>query len=1030
MSQHKVLPVIQEQQEAALDANYQAFIRALQTLKQAGRFAGDIDTSYAGRLVAATDNSIYQQMPQAVIYPKSQDDVGILLSLAARPEHQSVRFSPRGGGTGTNGQSLTHWVVLDLSRYLTRVLEINPDEGWVRVEAGIVKDALNQALAPYGFFFAPDTSTSNRCTIGGMINTDASGQGSLVYGKTSDHILALGSYVVSGERLDTFPVPLANARQLAELDTFEAPLYRQAIKSCVDLRGAVVDKFPALNRFLTGYDLKHCYDADAQQIDLSRLIAGSEGTLAVVTEAKLNMTRLPKAKVLVNVKYSDFQSALRHAPDLVRAQATSVETIDSKVLNLARQDIIWNGVKDLLHDLPDQPMDGINMVEFTATSKYAVEQKVAALVAMLEDDMQADKGVLGFQVCDDANSIQRIYAMRKKAVGLLGATQGARKPIAFVEDTAVPPHALADYITEFRALLDAHNLQYGMFGHVDAGVLHVRPALNMQDEADERLVRQVSDHVVQLTAKYGGLMWGEHGKGFRSEYGPEFFGPQLFEELRKVKAAFDPLNRLNPGKICTPYADSDPVEGLVRVDDRKRGWFDRQIPIATQQRFQSAMDCNGNGLCFNFEASSPMCPSFRVTGDRRYSPKGRASLIREWLRRQEGLGYDVSHPPKASLSWWGKRKAKAQTQDFNHEVKASMDECLACKACTSQCPVKVDIPTHRANFLAHYHSRYPRPLKDYVVKNIEAWLPRMAKHATWVNRITQASVTQKLTRKWLGYEDMPSLSVPALAKRDLFARAMTLEQFSQHLKGPLADEERRHYVGLVQDPFTSFYEADLVEDFIKLCGRLGIQAVILPYQPNGKAAHVKGFLSEFRDIAARQAKQLNRADALNLPLVGLDASTVLCYADEYRQVLGEARGNFEVKLVQDWLLQDIDPSVLRDFVHVQPTQNEASAPVQLLLHCTEQTNAASSGAAWQQVFAKVGVPCEIPAVGCCGMAGTYGHESEHQSKSRALFAMSWQVQLGKSTQPLASGFSCRCQSKRFAQQPLKHPLQHLLDALC
>ena len=1024
MSVAKILPVVTE--EEGLAAEYQTFLTAL----RASEFSGDIDATYAGRLVASTDNSIYQQLPQAVVYPKTQDDVGILMHLAAQPPHHGVCFSPRGGGTGTNGQSLTKWLVVDLSRYLTRVLEINPEQGWVRVESGIVKDALNEELAKHGYFFAPDTSTSNRCTLGGMINTDASGQGSLVYGKTSDHILELVSYTIYGERLKTQPVPLAQARKLANLDTPEGRLYQQAIKSCVDLRGAVVDKFPPLNRFLTGYDLKHCYDDAAQTVDLSRLIAGSEGTLAVVTEAKLNITRIPRKKVLVNIKYSDFQSALRHAPSLVQADATSVETIDSKVLNLARQDIVWNGVKDLLRDTPNQAMDGINIVEFTATSDYAIEQKLTQFLNQLDQDLQHNLGVIGYQVCDDGPSIQRIYEMRKKAVGLLGATQGRRKPIAFAEDTAVPPAALADFIDEFRALLDSHGLQYGMFGHVDAGVLHVRPALDMQSETDEMLVRIVSDEVVKLTAKYGGLMWGEHGKGFRSEYGPEFFGEQLFNELRKLKAAFDPLNRLNPGKICTPYADTAHLDGMVSVDDTKRGWFDKQIPIATQQAYQTAMDCNGNGLCFSYAAHTPMCPSYRVTGDRRHSPKGRASLIREWLRRQEGLGYDVSKPPRHQLNWWKKRSATKNQDDFNHQVKHSMDECLACKACSSQCPVKVDIPTHRANFLAHYHSRYQRPLKDYAIKGIEHWLPRMARHAKLVNRLSNSAFGQRVAKQWLGYQDMPSLSVPSLFERHVFQQARTFALFSEQRAGkPLVEDEQGYFAGLVLDPFTTFYEADLVEDFIHLCARLGVQIVIMPYQPNGKAAHVKGFLDEFKRIATAQAKLLNQAAELNLPLVGLDASTVLCYDDEYRQVLGAQRGSFKVKLVQQWLLEDVEESILRDFVKVQPAPIETKHPVELFLHCTEQTAVNQSGKQWQAVFAKVGVDCEVKATGCCGMAGTYGHETEHQTKSRALFAMSWQPQLQNSPSPLASGFSCRCQTQRFTGAQLKHPLQHLLKAL-
>lgn len=308
----------------------------------------------------------------------------------------------------------------------------------------------------------------------------------------------------------------------------------------------------------------------------------------------------------MNVKYDSFDSALRNAPLMVEAKALSVETVDSKVLNLAKEDIIWHSVKDLLTDVPGKEMQGINMVEYAGQDSAQINQQVAQLTARL-DEMMANQqaGIIGYQVCSDLASINRIYNMRKKAVGLLGAAKGRAKPVAFTEDTCVPPENLADFIVEFRALLDSKNLAYGMFGHVDAGVLHVRPALDLCDPKQELLMREISDQVVKLVAKYGGLMWGEHGKGYRSEYGPEFFGEELFTELRRVKAAFDPHNKMNPGKICTPL--DTPFE-LVKVSDTKRGFYDRQIDVKVRDSFKQAMECNGNGLCFNYETSSPMCP--------------------------------------------------------------------------------------------------------------------------------------------------------------------------------------------------------------------------------------------------------------------------------------------------------------------------------------------------------------------------------------------------------------------------------------
>ncbi|WP_113905824.1 D-2-hydroxyglutarate dehydrogenase YdiJ [Aliidiomarina celeris] len=1009
----KELPKVAQHTQAFLD-----------DLSAAG-YIGDIDVSYGGRLVAATDNSIYQQLPQAVLYPKSQNDLACLLRVASQPSHQQVRFSPRGGGTGTNGQSLTPGVVIDLSRYLTRILELNLKEGWVRVEAGVVKDALNEYLAPHGFFFAPDTSTSNRATIGGMIGTDASGQGSLVYGKTSNHVVSLRSYLVTGELLESQPIPRQQAESKAKQQSTEGRLYQQVLASCVEKRAEIEAKFPPLNRFLTGYDLQHCWNAEADTIDLSRLLTGAEGTLAVVAEAKLRITPIPRKKVLVNVKYQDFQAALRHAPALVKARATSVETVDSNVLNLARKDIVWNQVSDLLTDVDGYTMNGINMVEFTALDSTEILTKLKDLTDTLDACDPAETGVIGYQVCNDAASIQKIYGMRKKAVGLLAATPGKRKPIAFAEDTAVPPEKLADFIMEFRALLDAENLHYGMFGHVDAGVLHVRPALNMQDEADEALVRKLSDQVMALTAKYGGLMWGEHGKGYRSEYGPEFFGEELFAELRKLKSAFDPENRLNPGKICTPWESRD---ALVSVDARKRGWYDKQIPLAVQEQWQGPMDCNGNGLCFNYDATTPMCPSYRGTKDRRYSPKGRATLLREWLRQVNSSTNQESDTKPFS---WLRRQFNSlgRSQDFAHEVRDSMDSCLSCKACANQCPVSVDIPTYKSRFYAHYFSRYARPLKDYLVRDAERVLPRLARRPRLANTLMRNALAKWLQARWVGYVDTPEFAVPSTESR-LSARRNSSEKLLYwHEAKPNARDldmfDPSPFVALVPDVFTWCYEPQLVEAFCDVAERLGKTVVVLPFFHkqagkktfvNGKGMHVKGFLPEFKQEAEQSAALLNEVHDLGIPLVGLDAATTLCFKDEYGDMLGEARGRFHVQLVQDWLAQ------------VLPAQQSASRnreveSLRLLVHCTEQTQAPGSKNTWKTLFEQIGVSVLTPNTGCCGMAGSYGHEASQKATSQRIFELNWQNELRHTdATPVATGFSCRCQSERFGDKQVEHPL--------
>jgi FAD/FMN-containing dehydrogenase/Fe-S oxidoreductase len=1003
----------------------QLVLNFLQALEQHG-FTGDTATSYADRLTMSTDNSIYQLLPDAVLFPRSTADVALIARLAAEERFTSLIFTPRGGGTGTNGQSLNQGIVVDLSRHMNRILEINVEQGWVKVEAGVIKDQLNAFLKPYGYFFSPELSTSNRATLGGMINTDASGQGSLVYGKTSDHVTGLRAVLLGGDILDTRPVPVSLAVELAQEQSREGGIYRTVLERCRDRHQTIRESFPRLNRFLTGYDLRHVVSDDLQHIDLTRILCGAEGTLAFIAEARLNITPIPKVRRLVNIKYDSFDSALRSAPFMVEAKALSVETVDSKVLNLAREDIVWHSVRELIIDVPDREMLGLNIVEFAGDDKALIDGQMAALCQRLDSLMSNNEaGIIGYQLCDDLNGIERIYAMRKKAVGLLGNAKGQAKPIPFVEDTCVPPQHLADYIVEFRALLDGHNLSYGMFGHVDAGVLHVRPALDMCDPYQEMLMKQISDEVVALTARYGGLLWGEHGKGFRAEYSPAFFGEELFNDLRRIKAAFDPANRLNPGKICTPFGVDEP---MMQVDAQKRGTFDRQIPVNVRTAWRGAMECNGNGLCFNFDVKSPMCPSMKITGNRIHSPKGRATLTREWLRLLAEQGVDPlaleRSLPEAKVSLRGMIErtrnswyAKRGEYDFSHEVKEAMSGCLACKACSTQCPIKIDVPGFRSRFLQLYHTRYLRPARDYLVGSVESYAPLMAKAPAFFNFFLRQPLVREMSKRHIGMVDLPLLSSPNLKKQLAGQPAMktTLEQLEA-----MSPAERQRHVLVVQDPFTSYYEAQLVTDFVRLIEKLGYHPVVLPFSPNGKAQHIKGFLQSFARTAKKTADFLNRVAQLGLPMVGVDPALVLCYREEYREILAGERGAFHVQLVHEWLQQ------------VLPAQEKPPASGEawyLFGHCTEVTALPASTKQWESIFARFGAKLENISVGCCGMAGTYGHESKNLENSLGIYELSWHQALQKLPRQrcLATGYSCRSQVKRVEGNGMRHPLQALLE---
>ena len=653
--------------------------------------------------------------------------------------------------------------------------------------------------------------------------------------------------------------------------------------------------------------------------------------------------------------------------------------------------------------------------------------------ALDEKIAQRQDLIIGYQVCSDLPSIERIYAMRKKAVGLLGNAKGAAKPIPFVEDTCVPPQHLADYISEFRALLDSHNLQYGMFGHVDAGVLHVRPALDLCDKEQVKLFKHISDEVAELTAKYGGLLWGEHGKGMRSHYGEKFFTPELWHELRYIKTLFDPNNRLNPGKICTPLNSQ---EALYSILSPMRADNDRQIPIQIRDEFKGAMNCNGNGLCFNFDQHSIMCPSMKVSKNRVFSPKGRAAMIREWLRllanenvSPEQLAFQKTEITLSTLV--GRIRNSVQKwrgeYDFSHEVKAAMDTCLACKACASQCPIKIDVPSFRAKFFHFYHSRYLRLAKDHIVANLEIAAPYMAKQAKFFNYFTKLKATQKVVEKILGMTDLPLLSQPNLQQQlvEIGYQGQSLEEL-EDLNAVL----KQDVIFIVQDPYTSYYDAKVVRDFVALTQKLGFKPIVLPFKPNGKAMHIKGFLTRFSKTAATQAEFLNRVAKLGLPLVGVDPAIVLSYRDEYKEALQEKRGNFHVLTAHEWLTQQLQDTALLERLK-NALKTDHAFEWYLFPHCTESACMPNSPKEWQQIFTRFGQQLTVEKVGCCGMAGVFGHEVQNQTMSRDIYDLSWSKKLhGKDPRfCLATGYSCRSQVKRYEQVTLKHPVQALLEVL-
>ncbi|MGN8160128.1 FAD-binding and (Fe-S)-binding domain-containing protein [Salinisphaera sp. SWV1] len=985
-----------------LDPRHRAFVDGL----AASGFAGDIDTRYATRLTLATDNSAFQQLPAGVFFPRNEADIERVAALLAEPDFHGVHLAPRGGGTSTIGCSLTAGFVLDCSRHMNRILSIDPEAGEAVVQPGVVLDQLNAALAEYELFFAPNVAPSSRATLGGMANTDGCGKGSRIYGKTSDHVLATRVVLTDGA------AHVIDSRRGADDPDERIAAINQRVTSIIDAnRGEIARVFPDLSRYLSGYNLAQAVDA-AGRCHLNKLIGGSEGTLALVSELTLRLTPIPNTTVLYALRYASFDAALRDAESLVAYDPSAIESVDETVMSLARDNPIYERVRDAIENDDGSTPGAVNLVEFAGRDR--LPEGAARLDVALE---AGDSGATGHYRAESAAARAALWDLRKGGVGLLGSAPGARKPLPFVEDTVVDPRVLADYVIDFRAILDEYGVSYGMFGHIDVGCLHVRPALDLTDPDDERIMREITDRVAKLAESYGGLLWNEHGKGFRSEYNKPFFGEQLYAALADIKRAFDPRNQLNPGKIVALEPERVP---LASMDEPTRGTFDRQIPADERGAFPGAMQCNGNGACFDYDPTHVMCPSYRATRDRLHSPKGRAGAMREWLRQlaEAGTGTGDLAPAESPLAWRALRDLTAgpadPEADFSHQVWQAMDGCLSCRACATQCPIRVDVPTFKSEFLALYHGRYARPPADYALAGLETGAALASRLPGLANAALRVPALRRLLADRLGLVDPPPLSRPGLPG---WLRRHPGFRYSADGWALMSDAERARSVFVVQDAFTSFFDAPVAIAVIELIAALGYRPQVAPFSASGKPLHVKGFLPEFERVARRHARRIDVLAAHGRPLVGIEPSVTLALATDYQQAIGRA---LPVQLFEQWLASALATRA--------PTRTAVSSPGYLLLnHCTAQTASSASARAWRDAFAYFGLSLETGNVGCCGMSGAYGHEARHRQTSQTVFELSWTSALSCGTsQPLVPGYSCRSQIARLKGETALHPAQALL----
>lgn len=929
--------------------------RLASALRAAG-FQGDIEQDSALLAAMSTDNSVYQIYPDLVVAPSCAQDLVTLLRVVAAPEYAHVAITARGGGTGTNGQSLNTGVIIDLRRHMSQLIELDVVDGWADVQPGMVLDDLNEQIRNTGWFFAPETSTSTRCTIGGMVSTDASGKGSRVYGKTSDNLLGLEVARPEGLLFSCDPVADWAAPMLAAAET----AVRQG-------RDAFVAVMPNLNRRFTGYDLERACPVDSP-FEWWRLFPGAEGTLGLISRIRVKLTRIEPEKRLIVAVFDSLRNALSAAMPLAQANPTAVEVMDERVQSLANE-------AGLLSRLPDRLQQSDSPVAYVFIEINDLDARDAASrVEGCAQILAALEGCDALHVAVDHQEIRELWGIRSAAVGLLGKIEGHARPVAFVEDTVVPPHNLPKFLDEFLELLVRENVIFGIYGHVDVGCLHIRPALNIDSRRDREKMQRISDGVYALTCKYDGIFWGEHGKGIRGAYLRDWVGADVYRAFQGVKSAFDPSGRYNPGKLVTK---EDDVLGITTTPFRVFNAPDGHV-------LEKAYRCNGNAQCLSYAASTTMCPSFKATSDLRQSPKGRADALRDWHEAKNSTDVEL-----------GARET---------DLLGVLDTCLGCKACKSSCPVQVDIPTMRTAFYADYYSRNRRPLADRLTLAAERFSPLALRFAPCLSLVwpIASRVGQALTAS----TDLPVLSAYRPGKGD--------ELSERDLSKPLPDKS----VILVQDWFTALFDDEAVQDALAGLTALGYRPFLLVMRPSGKAALNAGDMAGFYSMANRLKALLDKAAATKAPLVAFEPSFGMMLRQDYSDldiVLPK------VRMVQEFLQDELAAG------HTFPRLSPSSAT--LLSHCSEATSMPSSRDDWKVIFSALGIDLKTPETGCCGMAGLFGHQNRHQTVSKRLFDLSWRNRLKSSDVVLATGFSCRSQTLRLSGHIIRHPLGYIAQLL-
>ncbi len=961
---------------------------------------GELFTEETIRRIYATDASAYRELPEGVVLPKTSADIVKLVNFARENKKNLI---PRAAGTSLAGQVVGNGIVVDISKYLNKVLEVNTEEEYVVVQPGIVRDDLNKHLQPYGYFCAPETATANRAMIGGMIGNNSCGANSIVYGSTREHLLELKTVLADGSEawfgdLDEGAF-IARCNGKGTSGDLHTNIYLE-IKDILgdeENRRSILEGYPKyeIPRRNTGYALdmllrRKPYDAQGLPFNFCQLLAGSEGTLAFTVEAKLKLTKIPDgASRLVCIHCESIDQSLHANIAALEFQPTASELMDHYILDATKRSLLYQKNRFFVEGDPK----AILMVELMRDSEAEVDQAAEALIRKLTIEK------LGYAMpVLKGDDMSKAWGLRKAGLGLISNMPGDAKPAPVIEDTAVNVYELPSYIAKFNDLLKKHGLYSVHYAHAGDGELHLRPILNLKTEEGHRQFRMVAEEIADLVKSYNGSLSGEHGDGrLRGEFIPRMLGDKNYELCKRVKKSWDPDNIFNPGKIV----NTAPMDSHLRFDiGQKTPEFETVFDFSENQGYVRAFEqCNGAGDCRKTHLTGgTMCPSYMATKNEKDTTRARANILREIITKSDEKPFT------------------------SPQIKAVMDLCLSCKGCKSECPSNVDITKLKAEWLNRYQKENGIPFRTRIIGNF-AKAMKLASGVPWAYNIAVGTAPiAAVIKLFLGFA--PKRSMPTLSEAPL------TKWFARKFKPTVETPVKAVYFYF--DEFTDLNDSRIGRTAISLLDRLGYAIKAVRHPESGRSYLSKGMLDKARPLAKENVDIFSPIVSKDTPLVGLEPSAILTFRDEYVDLLrGEDQENAR-RLAEN--VFTIDEFLAREMDHGNISSGQFHTErktIKVHGHCHQKS--LSSMTPTKKILKLPGnYDVQMIPSGCCGMAGSFGYEKEHYNLSMDIgeLVLFPAIRKMKKEEILAAnGTSCRHQIKDGTGQIAKHPVEILLDAL-